>query len=534
MSRESVERTYLYALAFVCGACVMTVEMAGQRALTPHFGSSTYVWTNVIGVILAALSVGYMAGGRLADRLPKPTILLSIVGAAGLLSLLVPVLAHALGDAVIPEGMRQESAFRVVYLGSFLLTLLLFAPPVLLLGMVSPFIIRLVTRDKEEAGRSSGTVYAFSTVGSILGTFLPTLLLIPSIGTSATIYSAAAGLLVFAALGGALFAPGRKKAVAALWLVPLLPALAALSVPIKADASTLEETESAYHYIRVHDRKGALALSLNEELETFHSIWKPGHALTDTHFDALLLLPLHFDPALRPRLRVYIAGLAAGVTSRQVHHFYGRLFHLEIDGAEIDPEILSLGRRYFGLQGPDNRNLHAFTADGRLFLDRSRGTYDLILVDAYADQMYVPFQMASREFFLRVRDRLAPGGLVGMNVADLGPDGRMLAAVRNTLATVFGAVEQIKIPGTMNYLLYAGRDGVVDAGAIPENVDRPALLSRPEAERLVRVLRAAFASRKRFHADPARRVLTDDLAPVARLADASFREARREMGDIAW
>ncbi|MHC4778948.1 MAG: fused MFS/spermidine synthase, partial [Planctomycetota bacterium] len=313
------KRIFLLGLALVCGACVMTVEMAGQRSLTPFFGSSTYVWTNVIGVILAALSVGYLVGGRLADRNPRARILLFVITGASLLCLLIPVVVHPLAGAMIPEGARQESAFRVVYLGSFLVTLLLFAPPIFALGMAPPFLVRLLTRDREEVGRSSGHVYALSTVGSILGTFLPTLVLIPKVGTATTIFIAGGTLLVFSVLGLVLFSVKGKSAASVTLLLALIPAFLCASRPVKGGGDTLEEEESPYQYVRVHRDGNAVILSLNEELETFHSVRVEGRALTGaTHFDHFLIAPLLFDPDIHPRLRVFVAGLAGGIASRQL------------------------------------------------------------------------------------------------------------------------------------------------------------------------------------------------------------------------
>jgi predicted membrane-bound spermidine synthase len=542
-SRESTEappvtgvrRTLLLVLALVSGACVMTVEMAGQRSLTPFFGSSTYVWTNVIGVILAALSVGYLMGGRLADRNPRPLLLLAILSVASFLCLLIPVVVHPLAGALIPEGARQESAFRVVYLGSFLVTLLLFAPPIFTLGMVPPFLVRLVTREAGEVGRASGHVYALSTVGSILGTFLPTLVFIPWIGSKCTILLAGGTLLVFSTAGIVLFASGGRKLASSALLLLLIPAALGAARPVKGGPATLAEHESPYQYVRVHAKGDALMLSLNEELETYHSLLLEGRALTGaTHFDYFLFAPLHFDPELHPRLRVYVAGLAGGVVSRQLHHFFGETFRLEVDGAEIDPTVLAMGRRFFGLDSGENRNLAAYPMDARLFLENGSGKYDLILVDAYANQMYIPFQLASREFFERARGRLASGGVLCVNVADFSPRAPLLTAVRNTLARAFGRVDQVKVPGGMNYLLFASRDDVPRDSVVRRNLNRPSFASRPEAGELAALLEGALESRRSFHAEPRGTVLTDDFAPVEALMDASFREARRRMEEWKW
>ncbi len=530
MSSERANRVFLILLALFSGACVMTVEMAGQRSLTPHFGSSTYVWTNVIGVILAALSVGYMVGGRLADRKPEALVLFSVVTAAGVVSLLIPFVVHPLGNAMIPEGVRQASAFRIVYLGSFLITLLLFAPPVFLLGMVSPFIVRLLTRDKEEVGRSSGVVYACSTVGSILGTFLPTLVLIPWIGTSRTMLLAAGVLCIFGGAGFLVRLAGRKRSAAALLFVPLAAGPVTPLPSPRGGEETLAETESRFQYVRVYTREEARVLSLNEGLQTYHSLMVPGRALTGgTHFDFFNLLPLYFDPGRGERLRVFIGGLAAGIMSRQIHHFFGRAFRLEVDGAEIDEAVLEMGRRYFELDGPANRNLEARAADARVFLARTRGPYDLVILDAYANQMYIPFQLTTREFFELARSRLAPGGVLGINAADFGPDATLLSAVRNTLAEVFGRVEQVEIPAGMNYLLIARRGEPVPADVLKRRMDRAAFLSRPEARILKPLLVHAAEAREIHYPVPGGIVLTDDRAPVEALMDASFRQAREEM-----
>jgi spermidine synthase len=513
----------------------MTVEMAGQRALVPHFGSSTYVWTNLIGLLLAALAVGYLLGGRIADRWPRPQILLVFVAVAGLICLLIPLVVRPLGGAMIPEGTRLESAFRVVYLGSFLLTLLLFVPPILLLGMVTPFIIRLMTRETQEVGRSSGRVYALSTVGSILGTFFPTLVLIPWRGTSTTFFLAAGTLILFSVAGLLLFSTLRRGKTAALLLIPLLPAAFFLSRSVKGGKDTLAEVESRVQYIRVFKKGEAIVLALNEELETYHSLLHPGRALTaSSHFDYFLTLPFHFDPVLHPRLRIYIAGLAAGIMSRQIHHFFGETYRLEIDGAEIDEAVLEMGRQYFGLEGAGNRNLKAYAMDARLFLEKSDGSYDLILVDAYANQMYIPFQLASREFFRLTRERLAPGGIVCINAVDFRADGALLATVRNTMADVFPTVEQYKVPGGMNYILYAGRDGVLSEDTVRVNLGRASFLSRPEAETLSELAYYGLEAHRAFHRDPGGIVLTDDHSPIEALMDASFRRARRRSAKEDW
>ncbi|MCU0722940.1 MAG: fused MFS/spermidine synthase, partial [Planctomycetes bacterium] len=464
---DASRRSFLYFVALAAGAAGMALEMTAQRALAPHFGSSTYIWANVIGILLAGLSLGYWAGGRLADRRASPSLLLGLLGAVSVWAALVPLVVHPLGRACIPEGTPAEHSFRINLLGSFLCTLLLFGPPVVLLGAAQPFLVRLLSRDPGETGRTAGRVNAFSAVGSLAGTFAPTLVLIPALGTRLAFTACAAALAALAAGGALLFARGRPRYAAALLLLPLLPSALLGRGPVNPDPGTLEESESPYQYIRVYEREGRRFLTMNEGRDQFHSLQVEGKALTEgQYFDYLNLVPLHFDPAMHPSLRICVVGLAAGVYSRQAHHFFGGMFRVEIDGAEIDPSVLAAGRRHFGLDGPLHRNLAAAAADGRIHLASSQGGYDLVAVDAYSRQLYIPFHLITEEFFRLCAEKLRPGGFVAVNVCDFGERSPALSAVRNTCARVFGTAYLLRLPRTMNHLLYARK------GSLPADLDR--------------------------------------------------------------
>jgi MFS family permease len=341
MQAKAKIQPFLLFLAFLSGMSVMLAEMAGARALCPFFGSSTYIWANVIGCLMAAMALGYYAGGRLADRKPSLLFLLSLVGSAGAFAAFVPVVLHPLAGACVPEGIGAEHSFRINVLGSLFVTVLLLAPLVFLLGMVPPFLVRLLTKDVREAGSSAGRVNAFGAVGSIFGTFLPTLILVPALGTRLT-FTVAGGLLVgTAAAGTAWWGSGRRRKWSWLWLLPVLPSLMVASLPVHPGPETLAERESPYQYIRVYEREGKRYLTLNEGRDQYHSLLVEGKVLTEgNYYDYLNLVPLHFDPALRRRLRVCVVGLAAGIYSRQIHHFFGSWYDVEVDGAEIDPDVL--------------------------------------------------------------------------------------------------------------------------------------------------------------------------------------------------
>ena len=414
---SSRARLALDALVFGAGIGALATEITASRLLAPYFGSSTIVWANLIGLILAALSVGYWLGGRVADRHPARSVLGFVVLAAGLSIAAIPFVSRPFLDLTV-KGLDEASLGAVV--GSFFSVLCLFAPPVVLLGMVSPFAVRLAVSRLETAGAVAGRLYALSTMGSLLGTFLPALVLIPAIGTQRT-------FLVTAALvsGSACFVLGFRYVVVGVALGALV------AVPpgaIKRQAGVIHEETSAYQYIQVVQRPdGRRLLYLNEGVAV-HSVWRPYAVLTGGEWDTYLALP----PLLgRPLERVAILGNAGGTTARALGVYYPKA---AVDGVELDPAVTRVGRKYFGLD--DNPRLTVHTADARPFLRTTKTRYDLIIVDAY-HQPYVPFYLATQEFFRLARERLAPGGILALNVAATPDDKRLVHAISGTLATEF-------------------------------------------------------------------------------------------------
>ena len=404
----------LGALVFGAGIGALATEITASRLLAPYFGSSTIVWANLIGIVLAALALGYWLGGRIADKRPQPSLLGAIVLAAAVCVAAIPFVAKPFLDLTV-EGLDDASAGAVI--GSFVAVLLLCAPPVVLLGMVSPFAIRLAVASIQTAGAVAGRLYALSTTGSLLGTFLPALVLIPAFGTQRTFLVIAALLAV-----SSCFLLGARYLVVAAALAGLV------AVPpgaMKAEAGLLHEETSYHQYIQVVERPdGRRLLSLNEGVAV-HSVWRPDSVLTGGVWDAFLAIPPLLD---RPLERVAILGNAAGTTARALGVYYPDAF---VDGVELDPAVSRVGRRYFAMD--ENSRLTVHDADARPFLRSTDEMYDLIVVDAYR-QPYVPFYLATREFFRLVREHLAPGGIVALNVAAVPDDKRLVRAVGTTLA----------------------------------------------------------------------------------------------------
>ena len=287
----------LAALVFGAGIGSLATEIAASRLLAPYFGSSTIVWANLIGIVLAGLAFGYWIGGRVADRRPERRLLGLIVLAAAVWVAITPFIARPFLDAAV-GNLDDASAGAVI--GSFFAVLLLFAPAVVLLGMVSPFAIRLAITDVATAGAVAGRFYALSTAGSLLGTFVPALIAIPLVGTQRTLVGTAALLALSAS-----FLLGPRVLV----LVAVFAALAVVPPgAIKADSDLLYEEESLYQFIQVIERPdGRRLLRLNEGVAV-HSVWRRDTVLTGGEWDAFLAVP----PLLgRPLRSVAILGNAA-------------------------------------------------------------------------------------------------------------------------------------------------------------------------------------------------------------------------------
>jgi spermidine synthase len=482
------DRLALGALVFGAGIGALATEITASRLLAPYFGSSTIVWANLIGIVLAALSLGYWVGGRVADRRPQPSLLGFIVLAAAICVAAIPFVAKPFLDLTV-EGLDETSAGAVI--GSFVAVLLLCAPPVVLLGMVSPFAIRLAVASIATAGAVAGRLYALSTAGSLLGTFLPALVLIPAIGTQRTFLVVAALIAISAS-----FLLGARYLVvaAALGVLVAIPPGA-----VKSQEGLLHEETSYHQYIQVVERDdGRRLLYLNEGVAV-HSVWRPDSVLTGGVWDTFLALP----PLLgRDLERVAILGNAGGTTARALGVYYPEA---AVDGVELDPAVSRVGRRYFGMG--DNPRLTVHDADARPFLRATDERYDLIVVDAY-HQPYVPFYLATREFFRLVREHLAPGGIVALNVAAVPDDKRLVNAVGTTLAAEFPQV--LEWPALRFNTIVLG----LTEPLAPEELERrlragPAALA-PLRELLARDVRPLVASGRAW---------TDDRAPVEWVTD---------------
>ncbi len=484
---------FLPFVVFAAGAGSLATEICASRLLAPYFGNTTVVWANVIGLILVYLSVGYWLGGRVADRHPHPRVLGGLLLVAAMAICVLPFIAHPF----LQLALQGFSALSIgVVAGSFFATLLLFSVPVSLLGMVSPFAVRLAVRDVQTAGTVSGRLSSLTTIGAIAGTFVPALLLIPAIGTQRTLLCAA--LLVSLAAFPLLprRAPIVSVVVAGLLLIP--PAT------VKPVAGAVLERETQYQYVQVvKTPDGRTALRLDDGIAD-QSVYRPNTVLTGSEWDMPLVVPPLLDHPLR---RVLVIGNAGGTMARAFAHEYPGV---QIDGVEPDPAVSDIGRQLMGMA--DVPGLRVVEADGRAFLATTPARYDLIVVDAYR-QAYVPFWLVTQEFFALARAHLNGGGAIAFNMARVPGDDRLAQAVSGTLATAF---PDARIWPALSFNeLVVGFDHPVSPSALQARLQ--------QLPRDLRVLIPLLSSQLRAVAavaDP----LTDDHAPVEWLTDRALLE----------
>jgi len=481
----------------------LAIEFTASRLLQTVYGTSNLVWANVIGLVLLSLTSGYYIGGRLADRRPEAALFYRLVSLAGFCA----VAFLLLSGVVLRDAAGAMASMNVGALaGSLLLVVLMLVVPVTLLGCLSPFAVRLAVDNLAEAGRVSGRIYAVSTLGSLLGTYLPVLLVIPLAGSRLTAVLFGSALLLVGVLGVWRTGQAGRGGVLALPLLLVPVVILGLRGGIKNYAGQVYEGESAYNYIQVLRQGDCNYLLLNEG-QAYHSFYCDGGEVTDISVWSIMLAAPYFNAAPQPPRRMAVVGLAAGTIPKQFTRVFGPI---DIDGIELDPAIIEVGRGYFAL---DEANIRAIAGDGRYELNRLRGAYDVITIDAYKVP-YIPWHLTTREFFQEVDARLSEAGVLAINVGRAPDDRRLVDAVGTTLMAVFPTVHAIDVPGTLNTILVATRQPTT-----AENLAANLAVLPPAADALLRrALETAVANQAPPPA--AGPVLTDDRAPVETISDS--------------
>lgn len=407
---------------FVSGAVLLALEIIASRIVAPVFGNSIIVWGSLIGVFLGALAAGYFVGGRVADRRPLPNVFAGLLFLGGLLIFPIPLVASGVLDAVFRAGLGPRAGPVAAILGLFFL-------PGAVLGMVSPFAIRLRAHAVATIGNVAGSLYALSTVGSITGTLLASFVLLTFASVRMIVYLLGTVLM---ALGVLWWLAARRAALAgvATTAAVLIVALI-LRLPPDAAAGLRYAQDTVYHRITVTEEGDVRYLKLD-------NYWQSGLDLTDPRRTVFAYTDyMHLPVVLRPTARrVLMIGLGGGTVPTRYDQDYRQM---RIDVAELDPAIIDVARRYFN--APVGDRLRVVAEDGRLFVTQARDRYDIILLDAYLIDT-IPFHLATREFFEVAKTHLVPGGVLGSNVigALSGSRSRLFRAIYATMLRVFPTV----------------------------------------------------------------------------------------------
>jgi predicted membrane-bound spermidine synthase len=528
---------FLLLVVFLAGIGTLGIEMTASRLLAPYFGTSQPIWAVVIGLTLIYLAIGYRLGGTLADRRPDERTLYQIITWSGFLTGFIPLLS----DPILRFSQGTIARLAVgSFLGALFGVLLLFAAPVILMAMVSPFAIRLQLRQAEAgiaaAGRTAGTLSALSTIGSIVGTFLTVLYLIPAIGTARTTYLIAAFLIVVGLIG--------LRDWRYLLMLLIVAGLAFFTLTTRGTIKSADcqgctlvaEDESAYNYIQIANSENRIYgpqvnLILNEG-QAIHSIYHSRYEQTGDPQDLLTgggpwdyfavapyFYPNHDSASVTS---MAMLGSATGTVPKQFLAIYGP--ETRIDAVEIDPRIIDFGRQYFDMRDasyePAHPNYHVHAEDARYWLATTDQSYDVIGMDAY-HQPYIPFHLTTVEFFQLVKAHLAPNGVAVVN-AGKAPNGddRLGQALASTMRAVFPQVFIIDTAGFGNQILVGVNrpvgDGPAHFQANFARMQTPALRTVMDWS-----LNAGAAPIREFDPASARFTpFTDDQAPVERLIDS--------------
>jgi len=501
-------RKFLYVTVFFSGLASLAVEFAASRLLGNYFGTSNLVWASIVGLILIYLTAGYFIGGAWADRSPRYETLFEILAWASLAIGLIPVTSR-------PILRLAADAFDTLQLGvlfgSFTVVMILLIIPVTLIGTASPFAIRLAIQDANEAGKISGRIYAISTLGSFIGTFLPVLVLIPSIGTYRT-FLVISSLLMVIALMGIFLSKGVKHLLYHLWMPVVIVCLFIFgaSGTDKSTPGLVYETESAYNYIQVLQQNGYTMLRLNEG-QGVHSIYQPDQYNFNGPWEQVLSAPF-FNPApiaLTDIKSMAIVGLAAGTTAREASAAFP---NIQIDGIEIDPVIVEVGRKYFDMNEP---NLNVIVQDGRWALENSSKKYDIISIDAYRPP-YIPYSLTTQEFFQIVQQHLTQNGVMVINIGRAPEDRRLLESLYATVSSVFPTIYISDLSASYNSILFATNQPTT----VQNLVDNYAVLYQ-KSDTPQFVLQILSQTYDGLQPNPTGgTVFTDDLAPVEQITNS--------------
>lgn len=492
-------RFYLYLTEFFSGMSVMAVELGASRLMAPYFSSSQIVWTIIIGTIMIAMALGNIYGGRSADKNPNPDKLYGRILIAAIWIALIPVL----GKYVI-LGISALLIFTVssnfLIIAGFAACMVIFVFPLFLLGTVTPSLVKYTVDNLEDNGRLVGNLNASNTIGSIIGTFVPTFISIPAVGTSITFFIFAGILLLLAVIyfvsGNGNFFRVRKLPISIVIFLICVVLGHENSFAFWQDDLTYEG-ESIYNYLQVYENEDQVVLSTNV-LFGVQSVYKKEKGLTGMYYDYAMAAPFMTGIHDKNELNILVLGNGTGTYATQCTRYFE---NVNISGVEIDQKITDLAVQYFELP----ESVEVTTYDGRAYLNTIQEKYDVIMVDAYQD-ITIPFQMSSVEFFELVREHLTDDGVMVVNMNMRGTEeGNINQYLADTISKVFSTVYTADVLGTTNRELFASNNPAM-IEVFKRNTD-------VENNREMKTMMGKIASELTVYV-PGDYLMTDDKAPV--------------------
>lgn len=488
-------KSYLYLTEFFAGMSVMAVELGASRLLAPYFSSSQIVWTIIIGTIMIAMALGNIFGGRSADKNPNPDKLYARILFAAVWIAAIPFFGKFVILGISALLVLTVNTNFLIW-AAFFACMVIFVFPLFLLGTVTPSLVKYTVDSLDNSGKTVGTLNASNTIGSIIGTFVPTFLSIPAVGTAATFLIFSGILLV---LGLVYFFSVKRGVGKTIVSTALFAVMCVFGTSIGFafwEKDLTFEGESVYNYLQVKDTDDRTVLSTNV-LFGVQSVYMKSGELSGAYYDYAMAAPLMCEtpPAQQ---EVLILGMGTGTYAKQCTTYFDGI---SVEGVEIDEKITDLAHQYFEL----SPTVKVTTYDGRAFLNVAEQKYDVIMVDAYQD-ITIPFQMSSVEFFRLVKDHLKENGVmvVNMNMKSDRADS-MNDYLGDTIASVFPAVYTVDVEGFTNRELFAS-----DNPALRQTLEGNAMSVSDDALR--QMMRSVA-----MHLAPytsGGRVLTDDKAPV--------------------
>lgn len=493
---------FLYATEFFSGMSVMAIELGASRLLAPYFSSSQIVWTVIIAAIMIAMALGNIWGGKMADKNPDPGKLYNRILIAAIWIALIPFVGkYIIAGISLAIAMVVSSNFLVW--ASLASCLVIFVFPLMLLGTVTPSLVKYTVHDLEKNGEIVGRLGALNTIGSIIGTFIPTFVTIPTVGTAATFLIFAGILAVISILYYISIHKFNLKAVISIVLIIVLSFGCSSFTFAFWDSDIVHEDESIYNYLQVKENDESIILSTNV-ITGVQSIKMKNKDLTGMYYDYAIAAPFMAGVPGKDKSEILILGLGTGTFASMCTQYFP---NAHVEGVEIDQKIADLAKEYFEL--PDSVDVSVY--DGRAYLNSSNKKYDVIMVDAYQD-ITIPFQMSTVEFFTLVKNHLNENGVMVVNL-NMTSSNKNEESINNylcdTISSLFPDVYTVNVSNGTNTELFAYKkeNGIAEFGNTYKKY-----CEKNKALELSNMM--GRVSSGLVKNEPGNLILTDDKAPV--------------------